>query len=178
MFEKGLIYTKEANVNWCEQDQTVLANEQVEDGKCWRCGHEVVQKKMPGYYVKITAYAEELLKDLEELKDKWPNQVLTMQENWIGKSEGLEFSLNLDEESKQKTKESSLEVFTTRADTIYGVSYIALAPEHKIVQNLLSQNLLNQDVLNKIKVIQNQSPRERQSSEKEGYFLEFMPFIL
>ncbi|MBW1410484.1 leucine--tRNA ligase, partial [Campylobacter jejuni] len=171
MFEKGLIYTKEANVNWCEQDQTVLANEQVEDGKCWRCGHEVVQKKMPGYYVKITAYAEELLKDLEELKDKWPNQVLTMQENWIGKSEGLEFSLNLDEESKQKTKESSLEVFTTRADTIYGVSYIALAPEHKIVQNLLSQNLLNQDVLNKIKVIQNQSPRERQSSEKEGYFL-------
>lgn len=125
---------------------------------------------MPGYYVKITAYAEELLKDLEELKDKWPNQVLTMQENWIGKSEGLEFSLNLDEESKQKTKESSLEVFTTRADTIYGVSYIALAPEHKIVQNLLSQNLLNQDVLNKIKVIQNQSPRERQSSEKEGYF--------
>ncbi|EOI8708942.1 leucine--tRNA ligase [Campylobacter jejuni] len=171
MFEKGLIYTKEANVNWCEQDQTVLANEQVEDGKCWRCGHEVVQKKMPGYYVKITAYAEELLKDLEELKDKWPNQVLTMQENWIGKSEGLEFSLNLDEESKQKTKESSLEVFTTRADTIYGVSYIALAPEHKIVQNLLSQNLLNQDVLNKIKTIQNQSPRERQSSEKEGYFL-------
>ncbi|ENH7903030.1 leucine--tRNA ligase [Campylobacter jejuni] len=171
MFEKGLICTKEANVNWCEQDQTVLANEQVEDGKCWRCGHEVVQKKMPGYYVKITAYAEELLKDLEELKDKWPNQVLTMQENWIGKSEGLEFSLNLDEESKQKTKESSLEVFTTRADTIYGVSYIALAPEHKIVQNLLSQNLLNQDVLNKIKVIQNQSPRERQSSEKEGYFL-------
>ncbi|EHB9430461.1 leucine--tRNA ligase [Campylobacter jejuni] len=171
MFEKGLIYTKEANVNWCEQDQTVLANEQVEDGKCWRCGHEVAQKKMPGYYVKITAYAEELLKDLEELKDKWPNQVLTMQENWIGKSEGLEFSLNLDEESKQKTKESSLEVFTTRADTIYGVSYIALAPEHKIVQNLLSQNLLNQDVLNKIKAIQNQSPRERQSSEKEGYFL-------
>ncbi|MFY4690339.1 leucine--tRNA ligase [Campylobacter jejuni] len=171
MFEKGLIYTKEANVNWCEQDQTVLANEQVEDGKCWRCGHEVVQKKMPGYYVKITAYAEELLKDLEGLKDKWPNQVLTMQENWIGKSEGLEFSLNLDEESKQKAKENSLEVFTTRADTIYGVSCIALAPEHKIVQNLLSQNLLNQDVLNKIKAIQNQSPRERQNSEKEGYFL-------
>lgn len=127
---------------------------------------------MPGYYVKITAYAEELLKDLEGLKDKWPNQVLTMQENWIGKSEGLEFSLNLDEESKQKAKENSLEVFTTRADTIYGVSYIALAPEHKIVQNLLSQNFLNQDLSNKIKAIQNQSLRERQSSEKEGYFLE------
>lgn len=171
MFEKGLIYTKEANVNWCEQDQTVLANEQVEDGKCWRCGHEVVQKKMPGYYVKITAYAEELLKDLEGLKDKWPNQVLTMQENWIGKSEGLEFSLNLDEESKQKAKENSLEVFTTRADTIYGISYVALAPEHKIIQNLLSQNFLSQDLSDKIKAMQNQSSRERQSSEKEGCFL-------
>ncbi|MDX2322841.1 leucine--tRNA ligase [Campylobacter hepaticus] len=171
MFEKGLIYTKEANVNWCEKDQTVLANEQVEDGKCWRCGHEVIQKKMPGYYVKITAYAQELLKDLDQLKDKWPNQVLTMQENWIGKSEGLKFSLNLDEESQQKIGVKSLEVFTTRADTIYGVSYIALAPEHEIVQNLLLKAVLDQNVINKIKMICNQSQRERQSAQKEGYFL-------
>ncbi|MBM0637166.1 leucine--tRNA ligase [Campylobacter sp. VicNov18] len=171
MFEKGLIYTKEAKVNWCEQDQTVLANEQVEDGKCWRCGHEVVQKKMPGYYVKITAYTEELLKDLDKLKDKWPNQVLTMQENWIGKSEGLEFCLNLDEESKQKACADSLEVFTTRADTIYGISYIALAPEHPIIQNLLIKAYLNEDVSDRIKAMQNQSPRERQSALKEGYFL-------
>ena len=92
-------------------------------------------------------------------------------ENWIGKSEGLEFSLNLDEESKQKAKENSLEVFTTRADTIYGISYVALAPEHKIIQNLLSQNFLSQDLSDKIKAMQNQSSRERQSSEKEGYFL-------
>lgn len=171
MFEKDLIYIKEANVNWCEQDKTVLANEQVEDGKCWRCGHEVVQKKMPGYYVKITSYANELLEELENLKDKWPTQVLTMQENWIGKSEGLEFSLFLDEESKQKANTKGFEVFTTRADTIYGMSYIALAPEHQIVQHLLENSHLSPEISAKIKAIQNQSPKERQSADKEGYFL-------
>ncbi|MBZ7953590.1 leucine--tRNA ligase [Campylobacter sp. W0018] len=172
MYEKGLIYTKEANVNWCEQDQTVLANEQVEDGKCWRCGHEVVQKKMPGYYVKITAYADELLKELKTLKDKWPNQVLIMQENWIGKSEGLEFKLILDEKSQEKSQEDRIDVFTTRADTIYGVSYIALSVDHKIVQNLINHSHLDSKVIEKIKQIQNQTPRERQSAEKEGYFLD------
>ncbi|ELK4666357.1 leucine--tRNA ligase [Campylobacter coli] len=171
MYEKGLIYTKEANVNWCEQDQTVLANEQVEDGKCWRCGHEVVQKKMPGYYVKITAYAEELLSELENLKDKWPSQVLTMQENWIGKSEGLEFSLNLDKESLEKAKTQSFEVFTTRADTIYGISYVALAPEHKIVQNLIQANCLDDEKVEQIKNMQKQSARERQMADKQGSFL-------
>ncbi|EMJ2168201.1 leucine--tRNA ligase [Campylobacter upsaliensis] len=171
MYEKGLIYTKEARVNWCENDQTVLANEQVEDGKCWRCGHEVVQKVMPGYYVKISAYAEELLKELENLKGKWPTQVLTMQENWIGRSEGLEFAFWLDEESFKKADEASFEVFTTRADTIYGVSYVALAPEHKIVQNLLRKRLLDEKTISQIQKMQNQSPKERQSAEKEGCFL-------
>ncbi|EAJ1706507.1 leucine--tRNA ligase [Campylobacter upsaliensis] len=171
MYEKGLIYTKEARVNWCENDQTVLANEQVEDGKCWRCGHEVVQKVMSGYYVKITAYAEELLKELEGLKGKWPTQVLTMQENWIGRSEGLEFAFWLDEESFKKADEASFEVFTTRADTIYGVSYVALAPEHKIVQNLLRKRLLDEKMISQIQKMQNQSPKERQSAEKEGCFL-------
>ncbi|MEB2804145.1 leucine--tRNA ligase [Campylobacter upsaliensis] len=171
MYEKGLIYTKEARVNWCENDQTVLANEQVEDGKCWRCGHEVVQKVMPGYYVKITAYAEELLKELEGLRGKWPTQVLTMQENWIGRSEGLEFAFWLDEESFKKADEASFEVFTTRADTIYGVSYVALAPEHKIVQNLLRKRLLDEKTISQIQKMQNQSPKERQSTEKEGCFL-------
>lgn len=171
MYEKGLIYTKEARVNWCENDQTVLANEQVEDGKCWRCGHEVSQKVMPGYYVKITAYAEELLKELEGLKGKWPTQVLTMQENWIGRSEGLEFAFWLDEESFKKADEASFEVFTTRADTIYGVSYVALAPEHIIVQNLLRKKLLDEKTISQIQKMQNQSPKERQSAEKEGYFL-------
>ncbi|EAI8172911.1 leucine--tRNA ligase [Campylobacter upsaliensis] len=171
MYEKGLIYTKEARVNWCENDQTVLANEQVEDGKCWRCGHEVVQKVMPGYYVKITAYAEELLKELEGLRGKWPTQVLTMQENWIGRSEGLEFAFWLDEENFKKADEASFEVFTTRADTIYGVSYVALAPEHIIVQNLLRKKLLDEKTISQIQKMQNQSPKERQSAEKEGCFL-------
>ncbi|ELP5666206.1 leucine--tRNA ligase [Campylobacter upsaliensis] len=171
MYEKGLIYTKEARVNWCENDQTVLANEQVEDGKCWRCGHEVSQKVMPGYYVKITAYAEELLKELEGLRGKWPTQVLTMQENWIGRSEGLEFAFWLDEENFKKADEASFEVFTTRADTIYGVSYVALAPEHIIVQNLLRKKLLDEKTISQIQKMQNQSPKERQSAEKEGCFL-------
>ncbi|MDO4674299.1 leucine--tRNA ligase [Campylobacter sp.] len=169
MFEKGLIYTKEANVNWCEQDKTVLANEQVEDGRCWRCGHEVVQKKMPGYYVKISSYAEELLSELEGLRGSWPAQVLTMQENWIGKSVGLEFSLEL--EDADAAGQAGLEVFTTRADTIYGISYVALAPEHSIVQNLLAKKVLDAKILPQIKALQNQSPRQRQSAEKEGYFL-------
>lgn len=171
MFEKGLIYTKDANVNWCEVDKTVLANEQVVDGKCWRCGHEVVQKKMSGYYVKITAYAEELLKDLQLLQGKWSPQVLTMQENWIGKSYGLEFAFVLDDESAQKAGQKSFEVFTTRADTIYGVSYIALAPEHSIVCELLEKGHLDKKTAQKISTMQNQSQRQRQIADKEGYFL-------
>lgn len=171
MFEKGLIYTKDANVNWCEVDKTVLANEQVVDGKCWRCGHEVVQKKMSGYYVKITAYAEELLKDLQLLQGKWSPQVLTMQENWIGKSYGLEFAFVLDDESTQKAGQKSFEVFTTRADTIYGVSYIALAPEHSIVCELLEKGHLDKKTAQKISAMQNQSQRQRQIADKEGYFL-------
>ncbi|MDH5465226.1 MAG: class I tRNA ligase family protein, partial [Thiovulaceae bacterium] len=90
MFEKGLLYQKKGLLNWCPVDQTVLANEQVEEGCCWRCGTEIVQKEMNQYYFKITDYAQELLDDLKLLEGKWPKQVLTMQENWIGRSEGLE----------------------------------------------------------------------------------------
>ncbi|WP_257396784.1 leucine--tRNA ligase [Campylobacter lari] len=169
MYEKGLVYTKEAEVNWCENDKTVLANEQVEDGKCWRCGHEVIRKKMPGYYVKITAYADELLQDLKKLEGKWPSQVLTMQENWIGKSTGLSFDFDIEENDKISAKK--INVFTTRAETIYGVSYIALAPDHEIVNELIDKKLLDQDVITKIQNIQNQTPRQRQAAPKEGYFL-------
>ncbi|MCV3348583.1 leucine--tRNA ligase [Campylobacter sp. RKI_CA19_01127] len=169
MYEKGLVYTKEAEVNWCENDKTVLANEQVEDGKCWRCGHEVIRKKMPGYYVKITAYADELLHDLKKLEGKWPSQVLTMQENWIGKSTGLSFDFDIEENDKISAKK--INVFTTRAETIYGVSYIALAPDHEIVNELIDKKLLDQDVIAKIQNIQNQTPRQRQAAPKEGYFL-------
>ncbi|HEG2580875.1 TPA: leucine--tRNA ligase [Campylobacter lari] len=169
MYEKGLVYTKEAEVNWCENDKTVLANEQVEDGKCWRCGHEVIRKKMPGYYVKITAYADELLQDLKKLEGKWPSQVLTMQENWIGKSTGFSFDFDIEENDKISAKK--INVFTTRAETIYGVSYIALAPDHEIVNELIDKKLLDQDVIAKIQNIQNQTPRQRQAAPKEGYFL-------
>ena len=172
MYEKGLVYRKNAVVNWCEHDKTVLANEQVEDGKCWRCGHEVIQKNMPGYYLKITDYADELLSDLKKLEGKWPPQVITMQENWIGKSEGLEFFLKFDEESKNLLDGiPGFKVFTTRADTIYGVSYTAVAPEHKVVEKLLNKNLLDEKTTKKIKSILKQSPRQRQESDKDGVFL-------
>ncbi|MDU5325518.1 leucine--tRNA ligase, partial [Campylobacter ureolyticus] len=172
MYEKGLVYRKNAIVNWCENDKTVLANEQVEDGKCWRCGHEVIQKNMPGYYLKITDYADELLNDLKKLEGKWPPQVITMQENWIGKSEGLEFFLKFDEESKNLLDGiPGFKVFTTRADTIYGVSYTAVAPEHKVVEKLLNKNLLDEKTTKKIKSILKQSPRQRQESNKDGVFL-------
>ncbi|WP_086244994.1 leucine--tRNA ligase [Campylobacter devanensis] len=171
MYEKGLVYRKSAVVNWCENDQTVLANEQVEDGKCWRCGHEVVQKEMPGYYLKITDYANELLECLKDLDGKWPNQVITMQENWIGKSSGLEFEFKLDDRSKEIASEDGFMVFTTRADTIYGVSYCALAPEHSLTKKILNSDNTPKEIKDKIKFMLNQSPKERQIADKDGVYL-------
>ena len=148
MYEKGLLYQKKQTVNWCESCHTVLANEQVIEGCCWRCDNPIIQKEMPGYYIAITKYAQELLDDLKTLEGKWPSQVLTMQENWIGKSNGIAFDLLFDDESKQKlnSKFESFDVFTTRPDTIYGVSYTALAPEHKIVTYMIENNLLSDDI--------------------------------
>lgn len=169
MYEKGLVYQKSAIINWCEHDGTVLANEQVEDGKCWRCGNEVIQKQMPGYYLKITQYAGELLACLDELKQKWPNQVLTMQENWIGQSFGVEFGFKFDEQSKAKLGgKDGFSVFTTRPDTVFGMSYAALAPEHEVVKYLLNHNLLDEQKQNHLKQILNQSPKERQQADKDG----------
>lgn len=169
MYEKGLVYQKSAIINWCEHDGTVLANEQVEDGKCWRCGNEVTQKQMPGYYLKITQYAGELLACLDELKQKWPNQVLTMQENWIGQSFGVEFGFKFDEQSKAKLGgKDGFSVFTTRPDTVFGMSYAALAPEHEVVKYLLNHNLLDEQKQNHLKQILNQSPKERQQADKDG----------
>ncbi|WP_086280572.1 leucine--tRNA ligase [Campylobacter devanensis] len=171
MYEKGLVYRKFAVVNWCENDQTVLANEQVEDGKCWRCGHDVIQKEMPGYYLKITDYANELLECLKDLDGKWPNQVITMQENWIGKSSGLEFEFKLDDRSKEIASEDGFMVFTTRADTIYGVSYCALAPEHSLTKKILNSDNTPKEIKDKIKFMLNQSPKERQIADKDGVYL-------
>ena len=152
MFEKGLLYRKNQVVNWCETCHTVLANEQVVEGCCWRCDNPIIQKEMPGYYIAITKYAQQLLDDMEELQVGWPKRVLTMQENWIGRSVGLEFEFELTDESKTKlnNKFNKYSVFTTRADTIYGVTYSALAPEHEIVNYLIQNNLLDEEVKNSI----------------------------
>ncbi len=174
MYESGIIYRKSSVVNWCEECHTVLANEQVEEGCCWRCDNEVKQKEMPGYYVGITKYAQELLDDLELLKNDWPSQVLTMQENWIGRSEGLEFKFELSKESKLKLEREFTKyfVFTTRPDTIYGVSYSALAPEHPIVKYIVENNLLPEKKIREIKEMQKVSERDRATQEKEGLSLE------
>ncbi|GAA8412074.1 leucine--tRNA ligase [Helicobacter pylori] len=169
LWEKGLIYRKKAMLNWCPNDKTVLANEQVIDGRCWRCDTEVVQKELYQYYLKITNYAEELLKDLEVLENYWPSQVLIMQKNWIGKSSGLQFGFKIaDECLKACNGIQEIEVFTTRADTIYGVTYIAIAPEHPLVEHAIKQ--VSQEDSKTIKAILNTTQRER-ALEKKGAFL-------
>ena len=169
MFNKGLLYREKGMLNWCPHDQTVLANEQVVDGCCWRCDTPIVKKDMNQYYFKITAYADELLQDLKQLEKGWPKQVLTMQENWIGKSNGLAFDLYFDEASKTKLGHTfeRFDVFTTRPDTIYGVSYTALAPEHEIVTYMIENKLLSDEVIAEINAMKNASSIERQK-EKSG----------
>jgi leucyl-tRNA synthetase len=125
LYEKGLVYKKNATVNWDPVDQTVLANEQVVDGRGWRSGAIVERKEIPQWFIKITDYAEELLTDLDQL-DEWPEQVKTMQRNWIGRSEGLEFAFKI------KDSDDSLSVYTTRPDTIMGVTYVAVAAQHPL----------------------------------------------
>ena len=171
MYEEGLLYRESTTVNWCESCHTVLANEQVEEGCCWRCDNEVQLKEMPGYYLDILKYAEELLEDLEPLEGKWPAQVLTMQRNWIGKSQGLAFEFVLSGASRAKLHSAfeGFSVFTTRPDTIYGVTYAALAAEHPIVSYLLEHGLLEAEAAEKIKHIANMSERERAQADKEGY---------
>ena len=125
LYEKGLVYKKTAGVNWCPNDLTVLANEQVIDGKCWRCDTDVEKKDIPQWFMKITDYADELLDELDNL-DGWPDQVRTMQRNWIGRSQGVEVSFGID------GRDEKLNVFTTRPDTLMGVTYVAVAAEHPL----------------------------------------------
>jgi len=124
LYEKGLVYKKTSSVNWCPNDQTVLANEQVEDGCCWRCDTPVEQKEIPQWFIKITAYAQELLDDLDNL-DGWPEMVKTMQRNWIGRSEGVELTFKVE-------NQDDLEVYTTRPDTLMGVTYVGIAAGHPL----------------------------------------------
>ncbi len=132
LFEKGLAYKKQAEVNWCETDQTVLANEQVVDGRCWRCDNPVERREIDQWFIKITEYAEQLLNDLDKL-DQWPERVRTMQRNWIGRSEGLDLDFTLPDGSP-------LSVYTTRPDTLLGVTYLAVAPQHPVARAAAETN--------------------------------------
>ena len=170
MYKKGLVYKKKSYVNWCPDCHTVLANEQVEDGKCWRHGKtDVIQKELSQWYFKITDYAEELLKGHEELKGHWPEQVLAMQKNWIGKSEGSQVNFTLIYDGK----EIEIPVFTTRVDTIYGVTYICLAPEHDLVSSIILKE--KPELKNEVDAMINEDKisREAQDKEKNGIFTGF-----
>jgi leucyl-tRNA synthetase len=132
LLKKGLVYKKNAEVNWDPVDQTVLANEQVVNGRGWRSGALVERREIPQWFLKITAYAEELLHDLDKL-EHWPQQVKTMQRNWIGRSEGVDITFSIKEEGP-------LSIFTTRPDTLYGVTYIAIAAQHPLTKKLAQNN--------------------------------------
>ncbi len=147
LYEKGLVYKKMASVNWDPVDQTVLANEQVIDGKGWRSGALVERKEIPQWFIKITAYAEELLSDLDTLDD-WPEQVKIMQRNWIGKSRGVQMRFDL---TQPLSGHESFEVYTTRPDTLLGVTYVSLAAEHPIALSLAENNSALQAFLDECK---------------------------
>lgn len=136
LFKKGLVYKKLSTVNWDPVDNTVLANEQVVDGRGWRSGALIEKREIPMYYFNITAYAEELLNDLDKLEGHWPQQVITMQRNWIGRSEGMEIHFPYTLNGEQKT----LDVFTTRPDTLMGVTYVSVAAEHPLAKHAAATN--------------------------------------
>ncbi len=163
LYEKGLVYKKMATVNWDPVDCTVLANEQVIDGKGWRSGATVERKEIPQWFIKITDYAEELLKDLDEL-DEWPEQVRAMQKNWIGKSHGAEITFSIN--SGQYSFED-LNVYTTRPDTLMGATYVSIAAEHPIALTLASDNNTIQEFINNCKA-QSVAEADMATMEKKG----------
>jgi leucyl-tRNA synthetase len=141
MLERGLAYRKKAPVNWCGKCQTILANEQVEEGNCWRCGREVVLRDIEGWFFRTTAYAEELLEGCDRLQGRWPESVLVQQRNWIGRSEGAEVFFPFVD------RPGGLTVFTTRVDTLFGATFVSLAPEHPLAAELCRGKAGEQDVL-------------------------------
>lgn len=164
-YKKGLAYKKEAKVNWCEHCHTVLANEQVIDGLCWRCDNKVEKKDLSQWFLRITDYADRLLDDLDTL-DHWPSRVKLMQKNWIGRSEGTQFSFEVPEINER------VAVYTTRVDTVYGVSYIVLAPEHPFTERLISGKENEAELRAFVDSMRNMSDIDRTSTdaEKEGMF--------
>ena len=167
-YKKGLAYKKKASVNWCDTCGTVLANEQVEDGKCWRCKSEVHKKDLAQWFFKITDYADELLADLDKLPG-WPERVKTMQANWIGRSEGLEFRL------PAPALDAEIPVLTTRPDTVFGMTFVALAPEHPLVEKICAVSDKAEEIRAFCTRVKKQSDIERSSSEseKEGIYTGF-----
>src|SRR4051794_17121374 len=161
-FEHGLIYRKEAPVNWCPNDQTVLSNEHVVDGKCWRCGAVVEARSMAQWFFKITAYADELLDDLRTID--WPERTKRIQTNWIGRSEGAELLFRVDE------LELDIPVFTTRPDTVFGATFFAVAPESPLVERLVAGTERADEVLSYARVAAARPTEEREQREKTGVF--------
>jgi leucyl-tRNA synthetase len=166
MYEKGFAYKKTSWVNWCDKCQTVLANEQVESGRCWRCGEEVIQKEMEGWFFRITAYTEELLEHSDKLPG-WPERVTTMQKNWIGQSTGAIIHFPLWE------RNDSIAVFTTRHDTIFGATFMTLAPEHPLTLELSRGTPQEDEVKEFVERIKKQDRAKRTADdyEKEGLFI-------
>lgn len=165
MYEKGLAYKKKSSVNWCNSCNTVLANEQVENGACWRCGTTIEIKELEQWFFKITNYSDELLDWCDKLKG-WPEKVLLMQKNWIGKSYGCEIDFPLAE------GDGFITVFTTRQDTVFGATFMSLAPEHPIIPKLCKGKKEEKEVLNYCERAKNLTALQRQTAEyeKEGVF--------
>ncbi len=165
MFEKGLAYRKKSSVNWCASCETVLANEQVVDGRCWRCDSPVGQRDLEQWFFKITAYAEELLRGCDRLPG-WPERVLTMQRNWIGESVGAQVDFKLAD------REGTIRVFTTRSDTLYGAMFMSLAPEHPMIPELVRGLSTEREVLNFVETVKREERATHASEdrEKEGIF--------
>jgi leucyl-tRNA synthetase len=166
LLEKGLAYRKNSTINWCEDCHTVLANEQVVDGCCWRCDNEVLQKQQEGWFFKITDYADRLLDGCKTLSGKWPEQVLTMQTNWIGKSFGAEVDFKIQD------SDEVVKVFTTRPDTLYGAMFMVLAPEHPLTAKLArgtEQEKAIGDFVSNVKD-QDTIARTSEGGEKQGVF--------
>ncbi|MED5510804.1 MAG: leucine--tRNA ligase [Pseudomonadota bacterium] len=160
LYKKGLVYKKTAAVNWCPHDMTVLANEQVIDGCCWRCDTKVERREIPQWFMKITDYADQLLADLDQL-DGWPEQVRTMQANWIGRSQGVQIKFNIAEQN------DSLAVYTTRPDTLMGVSYVAVAAEHPLALKAAENNPELQSFIEECRRMQT-SEAALETAEKKG----------
>lgn len=165
MYEKGLVYQKNTKVNWCESCQTVLANEQVIEGLCWRCDEEIEPREMNGWFFKITDYAEELLDDLEKLGG-WPDKVVTMQKNWIGKSTGLACDFKVD------GLDEKISIFTTRPDTIFGVTFMSVAVEHPLVDKLIADSENKAEIRAFIDEILQEKQQQKPTDEpvKKGIF--------